>query len=420
MHASIPSDELSPTRLVRLIDRLNIGGPAKHVVWLTAGVNSESYETKLVTGRVSDGEGDMGYFARAYGVEPEVMPTMSRELCWGDGIAIFRLLRQLWKFNPKIIHTHKAKAGAIGRVAAFLYKWITPSALWLKPRPCRVVHTFHGHVLHSYFGPLKTRLFISIEQILARLITDCIVTVSEEQKRELSERFRIGRSEQYRVIPLGLDTDEGTSGKSNLRQDFGLAPRDIVIGIVGRLCEVKHHTLFLEAAAQLVEKSGDLGDRLRFIVIGDGHLREALEIRARELGIAEQVVFAGFREDVLSLYLELDIVALTSLNEGTPLTLIEAMLAGRAVVSTQVGGVVDIMGHRDLKMDRFTVWEHGVTVPSRDVSAFAQALQYLIERPELRREMGAKAQAFVAEHSSKNRLIRDIEALYHDLLKDVS
>ncbi|WP_089718109.1 glycosyltransferase [Candidatus Entotheonella palauensis] len=173
------SPQSPPISVVRIIDRLNIGGPAKHVVWLTAGLAPDAFDTALITGTVPAGEGDMGYFARSEGVEPLMLPAMSRELSPRDGLVVLQLLRLLWRLRPDIVHTHKAKAGAVGRVAAWLYKWLTPSALWLKPRPCTIVHTYHGHVLHSYFGPLKTRLFLMIERLLAKL-TDHIITVSEQ------------------------------------------------------------------------------------------------------------------------------------------------------------------------------------------------------------------------------------------------
>ncbi len=400
--------------VVRVIDRLNIGGPAKHVVWLTAGLSPDAFDTVLIAGTVPKGEGDMSYFAQSEGVDPLILPNMSRELSLRDGLVILQLLRLFWRLKPQVVHTHKAKAGAVGRVAAWLYKWLTPSALWLRPRPCIVVHTYHGHVLHSYFGPFKTRLFLMIERLLAKL-TDCIITISEQQRRELSGRFRVGKPEQYRVIPLGLDVHAGQSKGDGLRQELGLAPETVLIGIVGRLCEVKNHDMLLEATAQLVDKAGGGSTSLHVVVIGDGHLADDLLARAHDLKISDHVTFAGFRKDALALYGELDIVALTSLNEGTPLTLIEAMCHGRAVAATEVGGVVDILGDCQMTLNGFSTWAHGVSAPSRDVDAFARALQYLIERPTLRRQMGGRGRAFVHASFSKARLVDDIDALYREL-----
>src|SRR5215471_5788830 len=200
-----------PIRVVRIIDRLNIGGPAKHVVWLTAELRKPGFETTLVTGTVPPGEGDMAYFADEAGVEPVVVKQMSRELSLRDTVVIAKLLCIFWKLRPDIVHTHKAKAGAAGRVAATLYKWLTPSALWLRPRRCRVVHTYHGHIFHGYYGRAKTRLFLGIERAMARFCTDRIIAISPQQRAEINGRFKIGRADQYQVIPLGIDLGEGSA-----------------------------------------------------------------------------------------------------------------------------------------------------------------------------------------------------------------
>src|SRR5262245_3628301 len=227
-------------RVVRIIDRLNIGGPAKHVTWLTAGLNPEQFETTLITGVVPAGEGDMSYFARAAGVEPLVIKEMSRELGLGDFVVIYKILRELFRLKPDIVHTHKAKAGAVGRVAALIYKWLTPSALWLRPRKLNVVHTYHGHIFHSYYGPAKTRLFIAIERALARFCTNRIVVISEQQRDEICRKFKVGKLEQFRIIPLGIDFSEINSRSGRLREEIGVGVEDALIGIVGRLCEVKN------------------------------------------------------------------------------------------------------------------------------------------------------------------------------------
>lgn len=401
-------------RIVRIIDRLNIGGPAKHVTWLTAGLNADDFATTLITGTVPHGEGDMSYFAHAAGVEPIVLKEMSRELGLRDLLVIARLVRLLFKLQPQIVHTHKAKAGAVGRVAALIYKWLTPSALWLQPRACKIVHTFHGHTLHSYFGALKTRLFIWIEKLLARLCTNCIITISEQQRAEINGRFGIGRAEQFRVIPLGIDFDETTSARPSLRDEYGLANDELAIGIVGRLCEVKNHALLLQAARHVFELQP--AARVKFFIIGDGHLRAELEALTATLQLTDRVIFTGFRNDATALYHQLDLVALTSLNEGTPLTLIEAMSVGRAVVATEVGGVVDILGARQRQQDGFTLWEHGASAPSGAAEVFAKALCYLIARADLRRAMGERGHSFVHANLARARLVRDIEALYRELI----
>ncbi len=402
-------------RVVRIIDRLNIGGPAKHVTWLTAGLDPGSFETTLITGVVPAGEGDMGYFARAAGVEPVVIEEMSRELSPGDIVVIFKILRELWRLKPHIVHTHKAKAGAVGRVAALFYKWLTPSALWLRPREVGVVHTYHGHIFHSYYDAARTRLFIAIERALARFCTDRIITISMRQFDEILHKYEVGRYEQFRVIPLGIDFQEieidQEARAGRLRKEIGIGPDEALIGVVGRLCEVKNLSMLIETAANLHRENLNV----HFVVVGDGHLRAELESLAKTAGAAERVTFAGFRDDAVSLYADFEIAALTSLNEGTPLTLIEAMSSGCAVASTEVGGVVDLMGDRLESRDGFSVWEHGVTAPSRNVEAFTNGLRFLIESPCLRREMGERGRAFVRSRLSKERLIGDIDALYCDL-----
>jgi glycosyltransferase involved in cell wall biosynthesis len=400
-------------RVVRIIDRLNVGGPAKHVTWLTAGLDPEWFETTLVTGVVPESEGDMSYFARAAGVEPVVIEEMSRELSLGDVVVIFKILRELFRLKPHIVHTHKAKAGAVGRVAATIYKWLTPSALRLRPRRLGIVHTYHGHIFHSYYGEAKTRLFIAIERALARLCADRIVAISERQRDEICRGFKIGSFDQFTVIPLGIDFGEIDSRKGRLRRESGVGADDVLVGVVGRLCEIKNHAMLIESASR-IKISGTA-----FVIVGDGHLRSEIEAQARAAGLDGSVIFTGFRGDAASLYADFDIAALTSLNEGTPLTLIEAMGCGCALASTEVGGVADLMGRRRETLDGFTVWDHGVTAPSRDVEAFTNGLKYLIELPRLRREMGERGRAFVSSRLSKGRLVGDIENLYRGLIHDL-
>jgi len=399
-------------KVVRIIDRLNAGGPAKHVVWLTSGLAAAQVQTRLITGSCARGETDMSYLAHAAGIEPVSIPDMSREISLRDLGVILRLIRELFRFRPDIVHTHKSKAGTGGRLAALAYKWLTPSALRLRPRPCKVVHTYHGHIFHGYYGRAKTAIFLSIERLLARLATDCIIVISESQRREICERFGVGRPEQFRVIPLGLDLQElSRKTQPRFRKELGVADDELLIGAVGRLTEVKNHIMLLASAAELLRS----GTRVRLVIIGDGHLRPQLEQHARELGICEQVIFTGFRHDVLGLYPALDIVALTSLNEGTPLTLIEAMAWGRPLAATEVGGVPDLLGARQFAQEGFCVWDHGVSAPSRGVAQFSLALRFLVEHPNLRAEMGTRGRAFAEKNFSRERLLRDIARLYREL-----
>jgi glycosyltransferase involved in cell wall biosynthesis len=339
---------------------------------------------------------------------------MSRELSWRDGMVVLKLLRLLFRLKPRIVHTHKAKAGAAGRVAAQLYRWLTPSAILLRPRDCQIVHTYHGHIFHSYYGAAKTKLFITIERALARICTDRIITISEQQRSEIVGRFRVGRMTQAEVVPLGIDLDATNGGSQQLRKDFGLTQNDFLIGIVGRLCEVKNHSLMIAAAKLL--KTGGFGGKI--IVLGDGHLRGDLERKATSLHLDDTVIFAGFREDILSLYAGLDLVILTSLNEGTPLTLIEALGCGRAVAATEVGGVVDIMGRFRESKQGFKIWDHGITAKSGDAEGLSNGIRFLADNAELRIEMGELGSKFVRSRMSKERLISDIEKLYTVLISN--
>lgn len=384
-----------PLRIARVIARLNVGGPARHVVWLTDALREANHETLLITGIVPPGEDDMSEFAAAYGVEPHVIAEMSREISPRDVITIWKLFRVFRRFRPHIVHTHTAKAGAAGRVAGLLTRLTTRT-------PIRFVHTFHGHVFHSYYGTLKSRLFVMIEKLLARM-TDVIVTISEQQRKEIHETYGVGRAEQFRVIPLGLDLAACNAGPRS-------ASDTITVAIVGRLTPIKNHDLFLRVAAHR-----DWGPSVRFAIYGDGTERQALETRASELGVRERVAFAGTRP-APEIYAATGICALTSLNEGTPLTIIEAMSNGIPTISTAVGGVVDLLGEVRERVDGYEIRERGITAASNDERGFAAGLQRMIGDEALRRAFAERGRAFALGSFSKERLVRDITALYEELV----
>ncbi|HEX7997628.1 MAG TPA: glycosyltransferase [Pyrinomonadaceae bacterium] len=420
-------------KIVRIIARLNVGGPARHVVWLTEGLQPPDYETLLVAGTVPPGEDDMSYFAAENGVVPHIIPQMSREISPRDALTVWKLYRLLKRERPHVVHTHTAKAGTVGRVSGMLYRWLTPAALIGRPRPCRFVHTYHGHIFHSYYGRFKTRLFLSIERTLARLATDRIVVISRQQYQEIHEEFKVGRSLQFRIIPLGLDVSRYADWERRrelLRTELGAGHKDVLVGIVGRLTEVKNHALFLRAVARYKETRGLTnagGGRALFVVVGDGHLRAVLEAEARSLGVEQDVRFLGTRNDPENFYPALDIVALTSLNEGTPLTLIEAMANARPLIATAVGGVVDLLGEAaaplvvdesdalDSKDGAAVLCERGVKVAPNDEEAFCRGLARLITDEGLRRELGERGRRFVGEQYSKERLLADVKKLYAEL-----
>ena len=388
------------TRVLRLIARLNVGGPAQHVVWLSEALAGEGFETLLATGGVPSDEVEMSGFAASHGVTPLVIASMHRELSPRDLLTVWQLWRLMVRFRPDIVHTHTAKAGAVGRAAGLLYRFVA-----LPPRRCRFVHTYHGHVFHSYYGRWKTRLFVFIERMLARLNSDRLVVLSEQQLREIHETFGIGRREQFVVVPLGIDIDKlrgappcGGNGRST-------------VGIVGRLTAIKNHDLFLRVAA-------GASDAARFVVYGDGADRTRLVRRAAEMGLADRVVFAGTRP-VAEIYPSLDIVALTSRNEGTPLALLEAMASGRPVISTAVGGVIDLLGAVEGRVIEngaaFEIRERGITVASEDAPGFIAGLRRLLHDEPLRQRLIERGRAYVEKSHSKERLQADIIRLYQKL-----
>jgi glycosyltransferase involved in cell wall biosynthesis len=423
----LPPSSFGRARVVRVATRLNVGGPARHVAWLTAGLRGAGYESVLVTGSVPPGEGDMSSFAVAQGVEPVVIPEMSREISPKDAATVWKLYRLLVRLRPDIVHTHTAKAGTVGRLAGLLYRWLTPSALWGRPRRCRFVHTYHGHVFQGYFGTWKTRFFLEVERMLARLAADRIVVLSSQQFRDIHERFRVGHARQFAIIPLGLDLNpfaDWPRRRGQVRDEVGACDREILVGIVGRLTEIKNHRLFLRAGALFKENySAAVPCRVRFLVIGDGHLRARLEDQARALGLGEDVLFLGMRGDPENFYPALDIAALTSLNEGTPLTLIEAMANARPVIATDVGGVVDLLGESVASPGGcdpgYAVCERGVSVRPDDAGAFCRGLFRLIGDAALRERLGRNGRLFVEGHHSKERLVSDIADLYRELLAPV-
>lgn len=404
-------------KILRIIARLNVGGPARHVVWLSEELEKSGHETLLIAGSVPPGEEDMSYFAAARGVRPKYIREMSRELTWRDAVCILRVLGEIRRFRPDVIHTHTAKAGAVGRTAAFISRLIDLATFRPNRRPL-TVHTFHGHVFHGYYGRLKSRIFVGIERLLAAVATDAIVVISDSQFDEIHRRYRVGRAGQFHVIPLGIDLApfaEAASQRAAARRELGLGPEEIGIGFFGRLTAVKNLPMFLHAA-KVFQQFSD-APAAKFFIVGDGADRPELESLAARLGLSQKVQFCGNREDVARLYSALDIVGLTSVNEGTPLSLIESMAAGRPVAATLVGGVVDLLGSETAADGSISFRERGLGVPSDDSEAFAKSLLYLAKDGKLRDKLAQNALVFVTRKYGKQRLAEDIRSLYEDLIR---
>jgi glycosyltransferase involved in cell wall biosynthesis len=379
-------------RVLRVIARLNIGGPAVHATLLTERLDPARYDSRLVAGTEEAAEGN---YLTLRGVNPPGivrLPALGREIRGSrDVVALVRLIALVRRFRPHVVHTHTAKAGMLGRLAA---------------RLCRVpviVHTYHGHVFHGYFSPRRTRLFVTIERRLARR-TDRLLAVSETVREELL-RLGIGTAATFRVMPLGLDLAplvESAGLRGGLRTELGIPAEAPLCGIVARLVPIKAHEVFLDAAAAVARTMPES----RFLVIGDGERRAELERRATRLGLAKQVRFLGWRRDLDRLYADLDIAVLTSRNEGSPVSLIEAMAAGCPVVATRVGGVPDLVE------DGLT----GLLTPPDDPEALAAALSALFRDPARRRTLGAAGQKRVVSAFAAERLLDDIDRLYTALL----
>ncbi len=401
------------TKIVRVIARLNVGGPSIHAVLLTQGLNDDRWASVLVTGTVGKLEGDMGYFADAQGVTPLVVPELGREISWFDDLTALRKLVGIFRRErPCIVHTHTAKAGTLGRLAALL-----------AGVPIRI-HTFHGHVFHGYFSPIKTALFLWIERCLA-VVTTKIVAISAAQRDQLSGTFRIAPREKFSVIPLGLDLApflaiDRIQEPDGRREDS----RPFHIGFVGRLVPIKRPALAVDAFRRLVEiRKGHVSPVLLFV--GNGELREAVEDAAVRSGIRAHVRFIGWERDLGRVYEKLDVLLLTSENEGTPVALIEAMAAGVPFVATRVGGLPDLMAGREQVVRRdggrtvFSVWDNGILVAPGDVDGAAAGMEYLLSDALLRRRMGDAGRAFVTARFSKERLVRDVATLYEQELAAV-
>ena len=400
-------------KILRIIARLNVGGPARHVVWLTRFLANDEFQSRLIAGTVPDGEEDMSYFAKQHDVEPIYIPELSRELSIKDVVSLFKIFREIRRFKPDIIHTHTAKAGTVGRVAAFIYKWLAPGTLIGRPNKVTVVHTFHGHVFHSYYGTLKTRIFLVIERVLAAAATDRIVVISDQQMKEIHERFGVGRKSQFVVIPLGIDLGPLTANSQKrdaARLIFGAKADEIVVGFTGRLTEIKNIPLLIRSAKACIDQGN-----FRFVIVGDGSLRLELENLAGQLGISDSVIFLGNREDVSDLLSGFDIVALTSRNEGTPLSLIEAMAAGVPVISTAVGGVVDLLGDAQERFDGFQRCERGIAVTEQIPEIFAKGLIFLAKNERLRESLIVAGVGFTRSNYSVARLTGDISSLYRQI-----
>lgn len=389
-------------RVLRIINRLNLGGPTYNAAYLTKYMEPQ-YETLLVSGMKEESEESSEYIVENLGIKPVYMPDMYRELNpFKDYKSYYRLRKLINDYKPDVVHTHAAKAGAVGRLAA-IHSGVKV-----------IVHTFHGHVFHSYFNPAKTRMFIEIERYLAKRTT-AIITLSDIQKSELVDTFKIAPANKFEIIPLGFDLRRFEEGKEEKRKRFramyNIADDEIAIGIVGRLAPVKNHPLFLNAIKQVAEQTQQ---KLRVFIIGDGEERPKLEAMAHSLqlnytatkGQKALLTFTSWIKDIDVSNAGMDIIVLSSDNEGTPVSLIEAQASAKPIVSTNVGGIENVV----LTNETALLSERG------NAQQLAQNILALTENAQRRLAMAQKGSDHVREKFSYTRLCSDMIQLYDRLL----
>ena len=378
-----------------MIARLNVGGPARHVLLLNDALTQKGYDTLLVHGSLGPGEASFEHLAVERGLQTCKIVSLGRRIQPARDLRAFiELVRLLFAEDPDVVHTHTAKAGALGRVAAAIY-----NATRQRARRCVVVHTFHGHVLTGYFASTATSLVRLAERLLARL-TDCVIAISPTQERELVDRFRISSDEQTVMIPLGLDLSPlpGDISREAARRRLDVDVNAFGVGYVGRFVPVKDVETLVRAFSRVAHAL----PRAVLLLVGDGPTRPHVERLAEQLNVRHKVELIGWRNDLVEVYAAMNVCCLSSLNEGTPVALIEAMAAKRPVVATRVGGVIDIVE------DGRT----GILVEPRDPVAMADAILRLASDPAGCERMGELGRASVITRFSVDRLAQDVHSTY--------
>lgn len=393
-------------RVLRIINRLNLGGPTFNAAYLSHYMAPE-FETMLVSGMIDDSEESSEFITHQMGLKPVYIPQMYREIdVMKDRKAYNKIKKLIKEFKPDIVHTHAAKAGTLGRLAA------------VSMQVPVVLHTFHGHVFHSYFGKTKTRVFLEIERYLAKK-SSRIIAISDRQKKELSFLYKVAPPEKIEVVPLGFDlikfyTDQEPKRKE-FRKKYLIDDNEIVVSIIGRLVPVKNHPLFLHAAKEILSSTKK---KVRFIIVGDGEEKNNLMALCQNLNlnytffpespVHANITFTSWIKNVDEVMAGSDIIALCSFNEGTPVSLIEAQAANKPIVTTRVGGIQDVVIQNE------TAFVSSI----RNEKGFIKNLQRLIEDDVLRNKTGKAGCDFVKEKFSYQRLTADMKQLYYSLLEE--
>jgi len=385
-------------KVLRIINRFNLGGPTYNATYLTAYLPVE-FETKLCGGAHEKHEGNSLFIPEACGLKPIIIESLQRSVSLKNDRKALKEIREIIReFKPDIVHTHASKAGAIGRLAA------------RKENVPIVVHTFHGHVFHSYFGWFKTLIYKIAERRLAKK-TDAIIAISDIQKNELVNIHKIAKSDKIYTIPLGFDLNKFQENREtkrvNFRTKYQLHESEIAIGIIGRLTAIKNHNLFFDVL-KIISKNST--KKIRAFIIGDGELMSELKSKANEIENKSELIrfeFTSWITNIAEILPGLDIVALTSFNEGTPVSLIEAQAANVPVISTNVGGVADVLLNG----------KTGFVIDGFEPAAYAEKLRILIEDEEIRKNMSQNGWIHVKDKFHYERLCKDVAELYQMLLE---
>lgn len=383
-----------PLRVLQVTSRLNVGGLARLVISATENLNARGVDCRLVTGRITAAEGDLLQVERRESRAVHVIDELGRNPSAAqDAVAFRKLVALMREFRPHVVHTHAAKAGTLGRLAA------------VAARVPGRVHSFHGHVFSGYFNPLLSKGIVSFERGLA-LLSHAIVVPGESQRQEISRRYGVAPLRKVRIVPYGIDVGhyaDVAARRSEARARLGLPASARVIAAVGRLAAVKNHELLLDAF-DIVAMSPGMSD-VHLLIVGGGERRDVIAARAARSPAAGRIVMSGFVEDLRDAYAAADALALTSLNEGMPVAVMEAMAAGVPVVSTRAGGVVDLLRDRD------TGW----LVDTYDAADFAGAMMAMMADPAARALIAARARVDIAERHSDDVHVEALLSLYHSL-----